>query len=322
VDSGLFFDRNTRYFERDWIQTLEPRLYYLYIPYKDQSKVPLFDTSQADFSYAQIFSENYYNGSDRISNANQLTAALTSRLILPSTGQEIFRALIAQQYYFTNQRVPLVGTEPLSINTTSPVLASLAGRVTRDWTAEATVQYAFQNNTQDNGLQRANIGVRYSPEIAKVINLGYRFTAKGVSGTGTEIRQADVSGQWPVGGGWYLVGRYSYDFTGGQSTEALGGVEYNAGCWIFRGVVQSFIAATNQRTNVFFLQIELNGLSRIGSNPLEALRRNIPGYQVLNRPVVPGTRAYSLDPNENILPGLGSGSSMPYGGASSLPFFE
>lgn len=313
VDSGLYFDRDTNYFGHDFQQTLEPRLYYLYVPFRDQSKIPVFDTSIADFNFAQIFSENYYSGPDRISDANQLTVAATSRLLNPSTGQEVLRGIFGQRYYFSEQRVALSGT-PLRTNTNSPFLVGLAGRVAEHWSTEATVQYAVGSNNFDRGVQRANFGVRYSPELAKVLNLGYRYTAAGVITT-EQIRQIDVSGQWPVGGGWYVVGRYNYDFVGRQANEVLAGVEYNAGCWIVRAVAQSFITATNRRTSVFFLQLELDGFSRLGSNPIEALRRNIPGYSQLNR-----APTHRLDTAPFGGTPFDSGAAPPYGGTGRVPY--
>lgn len=315
VDGGLFYERDTTAFGRDFLQTLEPRAYYLYVPYRDQNDIPLFDTSVADFNYAQIFSENFYSGPDRISDANQLTLAVTSRLILPANGQEILRGILGQRYYFQDQRVPLTPGGPTREGVSSPFIVGLFGRIARDWTADATVQYAFAENTTEDGLQRANVGVRYSPAIQQIVNLGYRYTAPGIGGVTDEIRQVDFSFQWPLGSGVSAVGRYNYDLEGGQATEVLGGLEYNAGCWIVRAVAQSFVTATDTRTNVFFLQLELNGFSRFGSNPLEALRRNIPGYSASGRGV-PGARPFEIDPART----GGAGAGVPYGGTSSVPY--
>ena len=109
-----------------------------------------------------------------------------------------------------------------------------------------------------------------------MLNLGYRFTRDA-------LNQVDVSAQWPLGGGWYGVGRYNYSTRDNRLVEALGGFEYNGGCWIGRVVLQRFAAATGNSTSALFIQLELNGFSRIGSNPLETLKRNIPGYDRLNR---------------------------------------
>src|SRR5690606_22498323 len=99
------FEREAQFFGGDYLQTLEPRLYYLYVPYRRQDDIPLFDTSRFDFGFAQIFAENLYSGGDRIADANQLTAAVTSRLIEPETGAERMRVIVGQRYYFRDQEV-------------------------------------------------------------------------------------------------------------------------------------------------------------------------------------------------------------------------
>jgi LPS-assembly protein len=276
VDSGLIFERDTSLAGRPVTQTLEPRLYYLWIPYKDQSTIPLFDTSIADFNYAQIFSENYYLGWDRISNANQLTAAVTSRIIIPSTGQEVIRALVGQRYYFTPQLVQLNPQTPLRTGSTSPILLAASGLVYPKWYTDVAAQLA-PNNLQ---AERMNVGIRYQPALNKVLNFGYRYTSSQI--VVPAIHQVGVSGQWPLGAGIYGVGRFNYDIEGRKPAEMLGGIEYNAGCWIVRVVGQSFPTSSVSRTNAVFLQFEFDGFAKFGSNPLEALRRNIPGYTRLN----------------------------------------
>ncbi|MBE0626525.1 MAG: LPS-assembly protein LptD [Burkholderiales bacterium] len=272
LDSGLTFERDASLTGQKFRQTLEPRLYYLYVPYRDQSKIPLFDTGQADFNYAQMFSENLFNGSDRIADANQLTVAVTSRMLSPRNGQEVLRATIGQRHYFQNQQVTLDESTPGRTDKTSDFLAALGGRISRHWTLDSALQY----NSHQNLFERLGASVRYQPETAKVLNLGYRFTRDSLS-------QLDVSAQWPLGGGWYGVGRYNYSVRDSRLVEGLAGFEYNGGCWIGRLVATRFAAATETTTNAVFVQLELNGLSRIGSNPLETLKRNVPGYSSINQ---------------------------------------
>jgi len=271
LDSGLTFERDTGFNGRNYRQTLEPRLYYLYVPVRDQSKIPLFDTGLADFNSAQIFSENLFNGSDRIADANQVTLAATSRILSPTSGAELIKGTIAQRVYFRDQQVTLDTTTAARTDKTSDLLAALSGRVSQNWTLDSAMQY----NPHRSDFQRLALGARYQPETAKVLNLGYRFTRDA-------LNQVDVSAQWPLGGGWYGVGRYNYSMRDNRLVEALGGFEYNGGCWIGRVVLQRFAAATGNSTSALFIQLELNGFSRIGSNPLETLKRNIPGYDRLN----------------------------------------
>ena len=272
LDGGLTFERDASFIGEKFRQTLEPRLYYLYVPLRDQSKIPLFDTSLADFNYAQIFSENLFNGSDRIADANQLTMAATTRILSPSSGQEVLKATIGQRHYFQNQQVALNDLTPTRTDKTSDFLAALSGRISRNWTLDSALQY----NPHRNFFERLGVGARYQPETAKVLNLGYRFTRD-------SLNQIDVSAQWPLGGGWHGVARYNYSMRDSRLVESLGGFEYNGGCWIARVVVQRFAAASGISTSALFIQLELNGFSRIGSNPLETLKRNIPGYGRLNQ---------------------------------------
>lgn len=272
VDSGVVLERDTQLMGNAFTQTLEPRAYYLRVPYQNQNDIPLFDTAVADFNYAQIFSENAFAGGDRISDANQLTVAMTSRLLAPRSGQEVLKATVGQRYYFSNQEVLLNATDKARTYKSSDWLAALSGRVSQNWTAETAVQY----NPRDERTERLTLSGRYQPELYKVMNLSYRFLRD-------QIGQIDVSAQWPLGGGFYGVGRYNYSVRDKRAIESLGGLEYNGDCWVLRGVMQRFATATGQTTNTFFLQLELTGFSRIGSNPLEALKRNVPGYMRLNQ---------------------------------------
>ena len=273
LDSGLTFERNTDFRGQQFRQTLEPRLYYLYVPYRNQSKIPLFDTGLADFNYAQIFSENIFNGGDRIVDANQLTLAATSRLLSPSSGQEVLKATVGQVYYFKAQQVTLNdNVTPTRANNTSDLLAALSGHISPYWTLDSGLLY----NQQRNFFDRLNLGARFQPEFGKTLNFGYRFT-RGI------LNQVDVSAQWPLGGGWHGVGRYNYSLRANRLVESLGGFEYNAGCWIGRFVMQRFASSTGSSTTAVFVQLELNGFSSIGSNPLQMLKREIPGYSSLDQ---------------------------------------
>jgi LPS-assembly protein len=264
--------------ERDWrfsgqsvTQTLEPRLFYVRVPFRDQDRIPIFDTTLADFNYAQLFTENRFVGGDRFGDANQATLAFTSRF-LQANGQEVLRATIGQRYYFEDERVGLTPTSALRSNTDSDVLASLGGRLWGAWTFDTTTQY----NRLEQRAERYTIATRYAPAAAKVLNLSYRYIRE-------TVRQIDVSAQWPVATGWYAVGRYNYSFLDDRPLEGLAGFEYNAGCWVFRAVVQRVQAAAQVSTTGLFFQIEFNGLGRLGTDdPVELLRRSVPGYSVTN----------------------------------------
>ena len=267
VDSGMNFERDASYFGQNYQQTLEPRAYYLNVRYKNQRQIPLFDTAVSDFNYAQIFSENGFTGGDRVNDANQLTLAMTSRLLSAATGQEALRATLAQRYYFSRQQVTLDSTTSPRDFTASDWLASLATRVAPKWTVEGATQYS----QRESRIERLTLATRFQPEVQKTLNLSYRFLRD-------QFNQIDVSGQWPLGGRFYGVGRYNFSVRDHRVVEALAGFEYNEDCWAGRVVIQRFAVTAGVATHAVFLQLELNGFSRIGSNPLEALKRNIPGY--------------------------------------------
>jgi LPS-assembly protein len=271
LDGGLVFEREAHWFGKRLTQTLEPRLFYVYAPYRDQSQLPLFDTTLADFNYAQLFSENRFVGGDRFGDADQITWALTSRL-LDERGQERLRATIGQRYYFDNERVGLTAGSPLRLSSESDWLASVGGRLAQAWTFDSTLQY----NPRDSRTERYGLQLRYAPEIAKVLNFDYRFNRD-------VLRQVDLSGQWPVQGGWYAVGRYNYSIRDRRLLEGLAGLEYNGGCWVFRAVYQHVQAATDVTSKAILFQLEFNGLGQIGSNEtLNLMQRSVPGYSVTN----------------------------------------
>ncbi len=282
VDSGLVMERDVEIAGNAWLQTLEPRLYYVYVPHRDQDDIPLFDTGLADFNFAQIFSENAFVGSDRISDANQLTAALTSRLINPQTGAEVVRAAFGTRFYFRDQTVTLRPTDTPRTRTLSDYLAALSGEVLPRTYVDTAVQYDSDTNT----LERFKFGVRYAPEHLKLVNVAYRLQRD-------RLKEIDVSGQWPITPRWFGVGRYNYSLRDRRVVEALGGLEYDGGCWALRFVVQRLATGTTvsgssvaeQTFNTsYFVQLELNGLGRLGSNPLDLLRRSVPGYGMINQP--------------------------------------
>jgi LPS-assembly protein len=271
LDSGLVFDRETTWSGTRLTQTLEPRVYYNYVPYRNQDQAPLFDTALADFNYAQLFTENRFVGGDRFGDANQITWAVTSRL-LGAGGVEMMRAAIGQRYYFQDERVGLTPTSPLRTSSASDWLASLGGRFARAWTFDTTLQY----NPIEARTERVGVSFRFMPELAKVLNLGYRYLR--------DVQdQVDLSAQWPVKAGWYAVGRYNYSLRDSLLLQGLAGLEYNGGCWVFRGVFQRLQASSTVASTAILFQLEFNGFGQIGSDEtLTLLRRNVPGYSVTN----------------------------------------
>lgn len=276
LDSGLVFQRGLRWFGHPATQTLEPRLFYVYAPYRDQSQVPLFDTGIPDFNFAQIFSENRFVGGDRFGDANEVTLALSSRLLAPS-GQEMLRATVGQRYYLKHERVTLTPTSPPPDYGSSALLGSVGGHLFRNWTFDASAEY----DPHLRQMQRYGASLRYTPEIAKVLNLSYQFDQT----QAPEIRQVDLSGQWPVKPDWYALGRLNYSFLDRRLLEGVAGLEYNAGCWVFRGVVQRLQVAAQTTSTAIYFQLQFNGLGQVGtSDVVSFLKNDIPGYAVTNPP--------------------------------------
>jgi LPS-assembly protein len=257
-------------------------MYYVYIPFRDQSTIPVFDSAQKDINLTSIYSENQFSGWDRINNANQVTVGVGSRLLNPTTGAEVVGAAIAQRYYFSSQLVSLPGAD-VRTSSSSDLLAALTGQIAPNWVANVGLQYS----TNFSQTQRFDVGARYQPAPGRVLNLSYRESID-------TLRQTDISTQWPIGGGWVALGRWNYSLRDQQTLESLIGAEYNADCWSLRIVAHRFAIATSQFSTSFFIQLELNGVSRIGTSPLDVLRRNIGGYfQVDPRARRPGE---PLDP--------------------------
>jgi LPS-assembly protein len=278
-NSGLVFERDADYFGRSFLQTLEPQAYYVYIPYRNQSQIPAFDTAQDDFNFSQLFTENRYLGVDRIGDANQLTLAATTRLLDPDSSEERLRLAVGQRYYFEDQRVTL--TEPPRTAKTSDVLLTVEDRLSDFWTAAGS----YQVNVNHKQTDELDLGVRWQPAPGKVLNATYSYNRQQIDQFGnlTQIKQVDFSGQWPIGN-WSLIGRWNYSLVDGKTLQAVIGVEYNGGCWAFRIVGQRLTTETQATSSSVFVQLELNGLARIGTNPIDVLKRNVPGYLTGNDP--------------------------------------
>lgn len=297
LDAGLVFERDASLFGRDLLQTLEPRAYYSHTPRRDQSFLPNYDSSAFDFNLDTIFSPTPYGGQDRLADVNALTLGATSRLLDPASGAEIARFGVAQRLRFADQQVVLPGETPIS-ERVSDLLFSAQLNWDPRWSIGGTAQY----NPKRGESVRNTLNARYSPGPYRVVSAAYRLQ-KGSS------EQLDIGWQWPLGdlfgarapdqtspsgglgaGQWYSVGRVNYSFTDSQIVDLVAGFEYDAGCWIGRVVLerlQRSSASANQR---ILFQLEFVGFSRIGSNPLQTLKNNVPRYQYLRENVAAPNR--------------------------------
>jgi LPS-assembly protein len=286
TDSAASFERQTSLFGRDLVQTLEPRLLYVYTPYHDQTALPLYDTAPKDFNEVSIYSDNQFTGIDRISDENQLTAGATTRFNDAVNGRELLRLGVAQRLLFKDQALTTDGTP--DTRKLSDLLIWGSSSAMEHWSYDGTVEI----NPSSSWTQRAIVSARYHPGPFRSLSLTYRF-ARGSS------ESYELAGQWPLyhnapgtghsggsrcgdGGTLYGVGRVDYSVSDRRSTYAVGGVEYDANCWIARFVVERTSTGVNESTNHYMLQLELNGLSALGfGSPTKALRNNVPGYQPL-----------------------------------------
>ncbi|MDB5887769.1 MAG: organic solvent tolerance transrane protein [Rhodocyclales bacterium] len=290
VDTGLNFERSIKFGNEDFTQTLEPRLYYVRATYRDQSAFPVFDTARADFNFAQLFSENIYSGSDRISDSNQLTSAVTTRFIADETGAEYVRMALGQRFYFRDQKVTLPGETPRE-GRIADWLGLVSGRVAQ----HTWIDTAYQYNPREHRSERGALSLRYQPQAARVISGSYRYertTCSDILNVACGARDLDISAQWPLWGSWYGVGRYNRNLKDHTLSEALAGLEYKADCWVLRMVWQTLLTTKSvdpntpntkqSRNNAVFLQLEFDGLASIGSSPVQLLKRSIGGYSKVN----------------------------------------
>ncbi|WP_179743578.1 LPS-assembly protein LptD [Paraburkholderia bryophila] len=290
-DTGLIFDRSVRIFGEDYIQTLEPRLYYVYTPYRNQAFAPLFDTAESDFGLAEIFSPNTFVGNDRIADANRLTAAITTRFINPATGDERARFVIAQQYYFQDQRVTLNNTQTSTQATHSDLIVGASLKLGAGFASET----AFQYNADNNQLVKTSVGFGFSPASGKVINVAYRYTRANTTLDNTPINQVLVSGQWPLTHNVYGVARFNYDLGGKRIVDGLVGLQYDADCWTLGAGIQRYANGVNtsnqnQSSTRFLAQLTFKGLSSVDNGLMAAFRNGVQGYTPLPPPPPPEAR--------------------------------
>jgi LPS-assembly protein len=279
VDSGLIFDRSIRLFGDDYIQTLEPRVYYVYTPYRNQDAAPLFDTAEADFGMAEFFQPNTFVGNDRIADANRVTTALTTRFINAANGDERARFMFGQQYYFRDQRVTLTPGASTSAASHSDLIAGASLKLGASFASES----AFQYNPDSSQLVRASVGFGYSPEDRKVLNIGYRYTRTTPTFNYKSGNQVLISGQWPITHRVFAVARFNYDFTSHRVVDAIAGFQYDAVCWVLGFGAQRFANGLDTtgapRTDTRWLaQLTLKGFANVDNGLVASFRAGVNGY--------------------------------------------
>ena len=300
LDSGLIFERSTRLAGRALLQTLEPRLKYVYSPYREQN-TPVYDTGAYDFNFATIWAENSFSGHDRVTDNNLVTAGVTTRFIDAASGAEKLRLAAAQRYRFNPQR--LTGED----KGWSDMMLGAGLHWSPRWSFDSTVQY----NTHTRRSTRSSVLARYTPGPYRTLSLAYRWQRRQHPLSSEYI---DIAWQWPLlrpgglrgelgvgssgsggscgGGRWYSVGRLNYSRSEHHLIDGVIGAEYDAGCWVSRFVLERTNLGSTSASKRFLFQLEFRGLGRVGNNPLAALRTHIPRYRPLGESIAPTTSRF------------------------------
>jgi len=283
LDAGLVFERPLTLFGTALTQTLEPRLYYLRVPYRDQADLPIFDTQLPSFDFPSLFRSNSFVGADRQSNANNLTLALTSRLIDAASGDELLSASIGHIHYFSPQRVQLPGVPEVDYSG-SDFVAELDLRLNDNWELKWDQQYNPNSRILDPQTQMLVENLHHTDLSA--ISVQHRFGAEGTLNFSYRFRrglleQADTSALVPLSANWSLVGRYYYSLMHSQLLEAFAGAQYDSCCVAMRVLVRRYINVIGQLkpSNGIYFELEFKGLGNTGTRTENFLRRAVLGYQ-------------------------------------------
>jgi len=295
LDAGLMLDRP---WADDRTLTLEPRMLYLYVPYRNQDDLPLFDTALPDVNMVELFRDNRYVGADRQSDADQMTLGLTSRLVQSDTGQQYFSATLGQAYYFQTPRVELPG-ETLNGRADSDLVGELAVTAYKNWNVNVNLEW----NPATQQEERTFVQLQFKPAAERVVNIAYRYqrdvvlpsalampgqipaaqplpNAVPASFTASQtLNQAEVSGAWPISRAWNVLARWVYDFDAHEGLDRLTGFEYHACCWRVRVLYRRYLVnGTGQQDTAFIFQIQLSGLAGVGPATDAFLGTAIQGY--------------------------------------------
>ena len=278
LDSGLYLDRPFELSGYNFIQTLEPRVFYTYTPYEDQTEIPMFDTSLNELNSTTIFQENQFSGQDRVMDTNAITTALTTR-ILDDSGYDWALLTMAQRFYLSDRKVL---DEPQFDGSSykgdkSDFLLSAQANLTKSLRLTSEYEYNFSEDTTN----KFTAAGRFSPEPGKVLNASYRQVLNPSSGI-YDVKQYLVSAQWPLTSGWSALASYNYDLYKRQDIESMIGAEYDAGCWAAQMMFHRLqLATTEEATDTFFLMLEIGDLGSFGqgdrSSLFEKMNRTVKG---------------------------------------------
>lgn len=262
VDSGLFFERELSLADRSLLQTLEPRLFYLYVPYRDQDELPNFDSGEYDFSFSQLFRDNRYSGADRQSDANQLTLALTSRLLDARSGRELLRGSLGQIRYFSDRRANLAN-HTVESRRSSDFVVELGAKPLPKLDLSAAARW----NPKESQTELLTGRARYAPDNRHLISLDYRYRR------GESLRQTDMLVYWPIGARWRVLGRWNYDLELKRNLETVAGLAWEDCCWGLHFALRRQLDTVSlTSSHSFMITLELKGLSSLGARLEDELR--------------------------------------------------
>ena len=266
LDTGLIFERDAGS-NGQFTQTLEPRMVYSYVPYRNQNELPIFDTGTPDFNLVELYRTNRYVGNDRIGDADQVAIGVTTRLINQTTGVQYLSATVGQIRYVTLPEVTLPGETPQTTHG-SDIISEVSLTAYRHW----TVNLDYQLNPYTSQTDKSEVLIQYRPDPSEVVNLGYRFQQN-------ILKQYDGSFAWPIASHWNTVGRWVYSLQNHQTIEQLAGIEYKSCCWRIQVLQRRYVTNRNGGLDTSIaLQLELTGLSSVGKPANAFLSKEISGY--------------------------------------------
>ncbi|MHC8441396.1 MAG: LPS-assembly protein LptD [Candidatus Eutrophobiaceae bacterium] len=282
MDGVLNFEREFSMLGSEYHQTLTPRLYYLYVPERNQEGVPVFDSGMYTFGYnTTLFSQNRFSGRDRIGDANQVTVAVGTELHTRSQTREgrynpqrkIAGMSLSQIFYFKDRKVTLPDAAQRR-DSSSTMVGKGSFHPFEAWSLNGAMHW----NPHSSSTGRSSIALGYQPGLHRAVNLSYRYHRDLEDSVGSNVEQLDATTQWRLFKRWSLLGRWNYALQGRQLLSAFAGVEYNGCCFSLRFVARRYLTSGSESDNGFFLQLALKGLTEFGNGSLDFIEEQLPGY--------------------------------------------
>ncbi|QEA39088.1 LPS-assembly protein LptD [Pistricoccus aurantiacus] len=303
IDAGLYFERDMQAFGADYRQTLEPRLYYAYVPEKEQSEFPDFDTEPLAFSWNQLWSPYRFTGVDRVGDVNKLSYGVSTRFLEDETGRERLALSLGQSAYFDDRTIDMTGDPDTLPNrdtnfeewyratrNRSPLVTRLDWRITDRW----STRYEWLYDDKRERTEQNRVALNYRHPDGHVLNLGYRWELQGFDpGGDAEDRlgynreEFDTSFAWKANNRFDLIGRFLYDNTNDRALEQLAGVQWNDCCYGLQLVWREWIDDNDTANTIaddytdrgIFLNFVFKGLGGVGQSADQYFERAIPGYR-------------------------------------------